>query len=159
TGCDRSYLPLLRDLLENLRDLEVAAFADVYVFDIDFTAAERDEIAGYDVTLRRIESEPIDIAARDPERRHLVSTVRPVLPDVFPGHQPDGYVELDGWFQSASGLKGIIAAAATGDLAVAAESHPDYGARAPESWTAVHAPFYPPQVVAELARRPYVNGG
>jgi hypothetical protein len=157
TGCDRRYLDFLLELLANFRDLGVARTADVYVFDIDFTEADRARLAPFEVTVKRIVGEPIEIRPKDPHRRHLVGTVRLAMREVFPGHDTYLYLDVDTWMQERRALEGWIDAAAGGRLVLAPEVHPVYR-RTPDRWIAFHRRFYP-DLGEKMARQRAWNGG
>lgn len=159
TGATRGYFDLLADLLSNLSDLAVFDDCDVHVFDIDFDDEQIALISRYPVSVRKIDFEPLAISCPDPLRRHAVSTIRPVIRDVFPGYRTYIYLDVDVWLQDRSALADLIAAASDKALVLVPEDPAVYGSSIARSWQRKHVRFYGEATAERMAGRTNWNGG
>ncbi len=159
TGCDRRYLKFLEDLLLCLSDLDIYASADVHVFDIDFEASDKKRLSRYPIEIMTIDFEPLEIDCPDPDRRHIVSSIRPVIRDLFPGYEYYVYLDTDVWLQNSRAIQDLVTAAASGELVVIAQQHPTYSKHNAQWVEDLHTKTFGAAVASELNSVPVYNGG
>lgn len=127
TAATESYAPLLRGLVQSLQQWRPLPYTALACFDLGLGATTRqwlDQYAthivepGWDLPV----SETIRI--QKPHVRAL--TVRPFLPQHFPGYDIYLWIDADCWVQEREALDWYLAAASSGRLAIAAEVHHAY---------------------------------
>ena len=128
TAADSNFFPLLHGLLSSLHRRGTLPY-DIAVFDVGLRAGERGWVAprtrhivkpGWDLPVAQ------DVRETKPWLRAL--TVRPFLPDHFPGYEVYVWLDSDTWLQDRDALHAFVAAAAEGGLAAVAHRHPSYRA-------------------------------
>lgn len=159
TGATSGYFDLLGDLLSNLLNLSVFDDCDVHVFDVDFDDEQIALIRRYPVSIRKIDFEPLEISCPDPRRRHVVSTIRPVMRDVFPGYPTYIYLDVDVWLQDRSAIADFVAAASDKALVLVPENTAVGGVSVARSWQRKHVKFYGQATAGRMAGRTNWNGG
>lgn len=161
TAADENYAPLLRDLLDSLEPHRHGQGFAIAVLDLGLLPSTVSEIA------RRVESviepqwpfKPHEKFAS--QRRYLSRAARPVLPDLVPGYETYIWLDADAWVQHPLGLRWLIDAAATADIAAVPVIHRAYRFRpADMSWLFErYRMAFAEDVAREMIQRPYFNAG
>ena len=161
TGADENYGPLLSDLLDSLEPHREAEGFAVAVLDLGLAPATAAVVA------KRVEHlvEPQWPFKPHPEfaanRRYLSRAARPVLPDLVPGYETYIWLDADVWVQHALGLRWLIEAAATADIAAAPVVHRAYRFQPTDvDWLLKrYLMAYSDEFALDMMQRPYFNSG
>lgn len=165
TGADAGYFPLLRDMIQSVRDCGPADLP-VSVLDLGLSAEQGNWLRGQGA---RLVTPGWDIdfpaqATTNPALRAMVS--RPFLRKHFPGYQTYLWVDADTWVQDWSCLELYLDACRGGRLAIAAEIDRCYKRhfKSPKlfGWTLTHKSYrqaFGWRVAHRLGRNPMVNSG
>lgn len=159
TGSTKEYFEFLDELLLNFDEMSIFDEYDVYVFDIDFQSDQIRRIRRYPVVVRQLDRLPLEISHPAQERRHMVETIRPVIRDVFPGHEAYIHFDVDVWLQDRSAVDDLAAAASAKQLVLVAEDPAIYGSAIARAWRKKHIQFYGEATAAQMTGRTNWNGG
>jgi hypothetical protein len=129
TAANSPFFPLLQDWVLSIRDHEESRNVDLGVLDVGLTDEEREWVKGRVSHLVK-PGWDLDLGKQEGASEHVKAlTVRPFLPEHFPGY--DIYIWLDGdtWVQSWFAVDLLIRAAERGSLGVVPEIDRAYLAR------------------------------
>ncbi len=122
TAANEVYLPLLQGLVLSLQQWSTPPYSALACFDIGLTPSSRDWVSTY---AQHVITPEWDLAVADDVREqqpHLRAlTVRPFLPDYFPGYDIYLWLDPDTWVQEREALDWIRHAAGSGALVAAPE--------------------------------------
>ena len=162
TAADESYVPLLRGLVLSLQQWQPSPYTAFAFFDLGLSAQSRNWIGRY---AAHVVEPGWDLPVSDHTRTHeshaRALTVRPFLPDYFPGYDIYQWIDPDCWVQERYALDWYGIAAARGALAITPQVHHAYRhSQASFAWRAqrMHA-YFGPQAVQRLSWASYVNAG
>lgn len=161
TSANEKYAALLRDLLDSLEPHRGALRFAIACLDLGLTEATRNEIS------RRVEhlvapQWPFRPHAQfDQERHYLSRAVRPFLPDIVPGYAIYIWLDADVWVQQPLGLRWLMDAALTADIAAVPTVHRSYAfsARDTDWLTERYRMALGDGLARELSALPYINSG
>src|SRR5579863_150981 len=127
TAADDNFFPLLHDLLSSLHQWRERPFTDLAVFDLGLSLDNKNRVARF---ARYIVEPRWDLPVADTHRArfpsHRALTVRPFLPDYFPGYDVYMWMDADTWVQERFAIERYIAAAAQGCFAAVSHRHSAY---------------------------------
>lgn len=127
TAANEAFMPLLRGLIESLQQWTPRPFDHLACFDLGFAPESRrwiERVATYVVEPGW--DLPVDekLRCKQPELRAL--TVRPFLPQYFPGYDIYLWIDADAWVQERFALEWLLAGASGGQLAAVPQVHHAY---------------------------------
>jgi len=161
TGCDQRYFYLLRMFLRSFVDAGCPEILDLGIFDIDFTAPQKESLAKVATHIVPARSPMGALVPVEKDRHPLPSLVRPYLPDLFPGYDIYLYSDVDVWVQDRRGFELYIEAAAQGCLGIAPQDDRAYrhDDRALKIRHDRYREVFGNAVADELMAVPHLNGG
>ena len=127
TAVNEAFMPLLRGLVDSLRQWEPRPFNDLACFDLGLAPESRRWIER--MATHVVEPEwdlPVDGKLRQDQPELRALTVRPFLPRYFPGYDIYLWIDADAWVQDRFALEWLLAAAAAGRLAAVPQVHHAY---------------------------------
>ena len=131
TAANEAYLPLLQGLVLSLQQWSPLPYTALACFDIDLAPSSRQWISahaqhvvtpGWDLDVAE------ELRLQQPHLRAL--TVRPFLPDYFPGYDIYLWLDADTWVQERQALDWIREGASSGALVAVPEVDRSYRQRA-----------------------------
>lgn len=162
TAATESYASLLRGLVQSLQQWHPLPYTALACFDLGLGADTRQWLEqyathivepGWDLTV----SETI----RTQQAHARALTVRPFLPQHFPGYDIYLWIDADCWVQERHALDAYLTAASRGQLAIAPEIHHAYS-HTPHlfTWRAkrLHA-YFGVEAAQRLSWSTYFNAG
>lgn len=164
TAGDAAYFPLLRGLVESLKEGPFTRNLNIGVLDLGLTIDQCDWLAAQGARL----VEPgwdIDFPHRDECPGYFRAMVaRPSLPRYFPHHDVIVWIDADAWVQDDSILPHFMRAALRGKLAIVPELDRNYWTSfiAPKLWGANQKAFawsFGTLAGYRLGRNPILNSG
>jgi len=162
TASDDTFMPLLRGLVNSLRQFEnPLPLSDIGCLDVGLNAENRAWI--YSEGIGIVEPKwdlPVDTALRErtPHLRSL--TARPFLPAYFPGYDVYIWIDCDAWVQEQFVLEWLSHTSASGALGIVAELDRSYDKTLTASWRADRLRRYYDETAAqEIGARNYYNAG
>jgi lipopolysaccharide biosynthesis glycosyltransferase len=161
TAANETYAALLRDLLDSLEPHRASLKSAVACLDLGLSEQTRADIATR-VEHLVVPQWPFRPHARfDSDRRHLSRAARPFLPDLLPGYAIYVWLDADTWVQQAQGIRWLIDAARTADIAAVPTVHRMYSfADRDIAWLFERYRMALGEGLArELVHLPYVNAG
>jgi hypothetical protein len=126
SAADSGYFPLLRDLVQSIRDKEEGRAAPIGVLDLGLAADQRKWLGerrvalaepGWDLDFPRRKQTPLIRKAQ---------IARPFLRRYFPGYATYLWIDADAWVQEWSAVAMMLTAAAGGQLAICPEIDRSY---------------------------------
>jgi len=162
TAADESYAPLLRSLVKSLQQWQPYPYTALAFFDLGLAPDTRRWIEqhakyviepGWDL--------PVSEQVRSQQAHARALTVRPFLPDYFPGYDVYHWIDSDCWVQESYALDWYASAASQGALAVTPQIHHAYRHNQKNfAWRTqrMHA-YYGPRAAQQLSWASYVNAG
>jgi hypothetical protein len=122
TAADDGFMPLLRGLVESLQQWTPRPFTDLACFDLGLTPASLEWVGSYaaHVVAPRWDL-PVAALERSTHPQWRALTVRPFLPQYFPGYDIYLWIDADAWVQERFAIDWYVTVAAKGPLAVTPE--------------------------------------
>jgi len=161
TAADEAFTPLLRRLICSLLHWQPRPFTDLAFLDLGVSAETRKWVThwaehivepAWDLPLQA------KLRAQQPHLRAL--TVRPFLPDYFPGYEVYLWIDADAWVQEPFALDRYFSSAFQGPLAAVAHSHRCYQhTRGILNWQAGRDKAYFLESRPGLPQEAYFNAG
>lgn len=125
SGCDKTYFPMLSELIASIRALPDPTIAtwDICIIDAGMTAPQSEYLKKHCAAVVKPEwptengVEPRGVNGRNYIKADVC---RPFIPEYFPGYDVYFWIDSDCWVQNAEGLHLFIEGAMRGKLAVLA---------------------------------------
>lgn len=162
TSSDEAYAPLLRGLVLSLQQWQPQPYTDLAVFDLGLSETTSNWLAQYAVHIVRPGWDlPVSNRVKAEQAHARGLTVRPFLPDYFPGYDIYLAIDADCWVQERYALDWYLTAARRGALVVTPQVHHAYQHdEASHLWRTkrLHA-YFGPTATRLLNWSTYVNAG
>lgn len=127
TAAGESYATLLRGLVQSLQQWHPLPYTALACFDLGLGAATRQWLEQYATHIVEPGWDlPVSETIRTQQPHARALTVRPFLPQHFPGYDIYLWIDADCWVQERHALDAYLTAASHGQLAVAPEIHHAY---------------------------------
>jgi len=124
SGADANYFPLLRDLVDSVRDRTPRDRVDLAVLDAGLTGEQREELAPL---VDRFAEPGWDLWPQGDAPGYLrLFESRPFINRYFPGYDLYVWIDADAWLQEAETIELLAHGAANGALAIVPELHSAY---------------------------------
>lgn len=162
TAASESYASLLRGLVRSLQQWQPQPYTALAFFDLGLAPDTRRWVEqhakhviepGWDL--------PVSEQVRTQQSHARALTVRPFLPDYFPGYDVYQWIDADCWVQERYALDWYANAASRGALAVTPQVHHAYRHNQNSfAWRAQRMrAYYGPSAAQQLSWASYVNAG
>lgn len=127
TAADEVFAPLLRRLISSLLQWGPQPFTNLAFFDLGVAPEMREWIARHAAHIVEPAWDlPVAMKLRMQQPQLRALTVRPFLPDYFPGYDLYLWIDADAWVQERFALDWYFAGASQGALAAATHFHGAY---------------------------------
>ena len=114
---NEKYAPMLRGLLRSVADAGAFSKADLGVFDLGLSQETLSWLAQYKPAVRTPGWDlPVNPQLQASSDHFRALTVRPFLPDYFPGYDVYLWLDTDTWVQNKLALDWFVGAAAQGSM-------------------------------------------
>lgn len=162
TAATESYASLLRGLVQSLQQWHPLPYTALACFDLGLGAGTRQWLEQYVTHIVEPGWDlPVSETIRTQQAYVRALTVRPFLPQHFPGYDIYLWIDADCWVQERDALDAYLAAASRGELAIAPEIHHAYR-HTPHlfTWRAkrLHA-YFGVETAQRLSWSTYFNAG
>jgi hypothetical protein len=127
TASDEAYAPLLRGLVESLQQISPRPYSALACFDLGLGASSRVWLEQYAVHVATPGWDlPVAESLKETQPDLRALTVRPFLPEYFPGYDIYLWIDSDAWVQQRFAVDWYIEGASRGALAATPQVHHAY---------------------------------
>ena len=125
TGSDKKYFPFLKNLVISLEKTKTLDFCDLCILDVDDDSEYLDELKNF-IFKKKKAKYNLRIFFEDKKNWFKLLTERPFMQEYFPGYEKYIWMDADTEVLNIDGVKNLIDATNTKDLAIAPEINESY---------------------------------
>lgn len=162
TAADESFASLLIDWLDSMQQWDTPVADALGLINLGLSEETLAKVSerfirvvepGWDLPIMR------SLREQQPQLRAL--TVRPFLPDYFPGFEVYLWIDSDAWVQERFAIDHLIDTAGRGVMGIVAENHPSYADHQPlKQWRSQRMQeYFGASAAQSMTDRPYLNAG